>query len=80
MAVTNLLAQSCNKDDNAIKPVTSCYNSLFQQTRNKQSEQNFLTACGQTCNNFFADLLQAVRFYACMSMSFIPRASPLSNS
>ena len=28
MAVTNLLAQSCNKADNAIKLVTTCYYKL----------------------------------------------------
>jgi hypothetical protein len=57
MAVTNLLAQSCNKVDHAIKLVTT--------TGNKQCEHNLLTACEQTCNNLFASLLEAVRFYAC---------------
>ena len=61
MVVTNLLAQSCNKADNAIKLVSN----LLQQTGNKQCEDNLLTACEQTCNNLFADLLQAVRFYMC---------------
>jgi hypothetical protein len=53
MAVTNLLAQSCNKSD------------LLKQTGNKQCEHNLLTACEQTCNKLFADLLQFVRFYVC---------------
>ena len=69
MAVTNLLAQSCNKADNAIKLVTSCGQlvpNLLQQTGNKQCEHNLLTACEQTCNNLFAGLLQAVRSYACI--------------
>jgi hypothetical protein len=72
MAVSNLLAQSCNKADKAIKPVTSCQqlvSNLLQQTGNKQCEHNLLTACEQTCeqtcNNLFADLLQLVRFYVC---------------
>ena len=30
-----------------------------------ECEDNLSTACEQTCNNLFADLLQAVRFYAC---------------
>jgi hypothetical protein len=71
MVVTNLLAQSCNKADNAIKLVTSYEQlvpDLLQQTGNKQCEHNLLTACEQTCNNLFADLLQAVRFYACSSL------------
>jgi hypothetical protein len=68
MAVTNLLAQSCNKADNAIKLVTSCkqlVSNLLQQTGNKQCEHNLLTACEQTCDSLFADLLQLVRFYVC---------------
>ena len=36
---------------------------LLQQTGNKQCEDNLLTACEQTCNNLFTDLLQLVRFY-----------------
>jgi hypothetical protein len=59
MVVTNLLAQSCNKADNAIKLVTNCkqlVSNLLQQTGNKQCEYNLLTACEQTCNNLFADL------------------------
>jgi hypothetical protein len=39
--------------------------SLLQQTGNKTCEHNLLTACEQTCNNLFADLLQLVRFYVC---------------
>ena len=43
-------------------------NSLFKivtTTGNKQCEHNLLTACEQTCNSLFADLLQLVRFYVC---------------
>jgi hypothetical protein len=65
MAVTNLLAQSCNKADNAIKLVTN----LLQQTGNKQCEHNLLTACEQICDSLFADLLQLVRFHVCMPHS-----------
>jgi hypothetical protein len=34
-------------------------------TSRQQCEDNLLKACEQTCNNLFADLLQAVRFYMC---------------
>ena len=34
-----------------------------------ECEDNLLTACEQTCNNLFADLLQAVRFYVCNVLS-----------
>jgi hypothetical protein len=74
MAVTNLLAQSCNKADNAIKLVRSCsqlVSNLLQQNGNKQCEDNLLTACEQTCNNLFADLLQLVRFYVCSTQLLI---------
>jgi hypothetical protein len=64
----NLLAQPCN---NLLMPssllqveLTACY-KLVATTGNKQCKHNLLTACEQTCNNLFADLLQAVRFYAC---------------
>jgi hypothetical protein len=73
MAVTNLLAQSCNKADNAIKIVTSCQHlvsKLLKQTGNKQCEHNLLTACEQTCNNLFADYLQLVRF-TCVSACYM---------
>ena len=69
MTVSDLLEQPCNKFDNAIKLVTSCQQlvpNLLQQTRNKQCENNLLTTCEQTCYNLFADLLQLVRFYACI--------------
>jgi hypothetical protein len=44
-------------------------NSLFQTCYNKlgtsSASTTLLTACEQTCNNLFADLLQLVRFYVC---------------
>jgi hypothetical protein len=39
---------------------------LVATTVNKQCEENLLTACEQTCGNLFANLLQAVCFYACI--------------
>ena len=40
--------------------------NLFQQLHgNKQCEDILMTACEQTCNNLFADLLQVVRFCVC---------------
>jgi hypothetical protein len=55
--------------------VDSCYVLLqfltplpsidFREIRGLDSEHNLLTACEQTCNNLFADLLQLVRFYVC---------------
>ena len=65
MTVSDSLEQPCNKSDNAIKLVTSCQ-QLVTTTGNKQCEDNLLTACEQICNNLFADLLQAVRFYTCI--------------
>jgi hypothetical protein len=43
----------------------TAFSNLLQQTGNKQCGRNLLTACEQTCNNLFADLLQLVRFYVC---------------
>ena len=68
MAVTNLLAQFVTR---LIMPssLLQVVNSLFQTCYNKlgtsMCENNLLTACEQTCNNLFADLLQLVRFYVC---------------
>ena len=56
MAVTNLLAQSCNKADNAIKLVPSlfqtCYNKLGTSSANttcRQHVNRLVTTCLQTC-------------------------------
>jgi hypothetical protein len=56
MAVTNLLAQSCNKADNAIKLITSlfqtCYNKLGTSSANTtcwQHVNRLVTTCLQTC-------------------------------
>jgi hypothetical protein len=57
MTVSDFIEQPCDKSDNAIKLVTSCYNSLLQT--------NLFTSCQQVvfaplvpscCNNLFADL------------------------
>ncbi len=40
-------------------------NLLQQLGTIKQCEDILLTACEQTCNNLFADLLQVVRFCVC---------------
>ena len=59
MTASDLLGQSCNKPDNAIKVVTSLLTAcskLVIPTGNKQCEDNLLTACEQICNNLFADL------------------------
>ena len=40
-------------------------NNLFQQLGTSSAKTCLLTTCEQTCNNFFADLLQVVRFYVC---------------
>jgi hypothetical protein len=73
VAVTNLLAQSCNKADDTIN-LLRVVNSLFQTCYNKLGTSNanttcwqlvnrLVTACLQICNNLFADLWQLVRFY-----------------
>ena len=49
--------------------VVNLVSNLLQQTGNKPCEHNLLTACEQTCNNLFADLLQLVRFYVCRRVS-----------
>ena len=44
--VSDLLEQLCNKSDNVIKPVTSCYsNSLFQTCYNNRQFQLLVYAC-----------------------------------
>ena len=53
--LSDLLEQPCNKSDNVIKLVTSCWQpvtNLFQQL----GTSNANTTCEQICNNLFADL------------------------
>jgi hypothetical protein len=61
MTVSDLLQQRCNKSDNAIKLVISCWQldpNLLQQlgtssanTTCRQLVNRFVTTCLQTCNN-----------------------------
>jgi hypothetical protein len=66
MTVSDLLEQPCNKSDNAIKLVASCYRlvpNLLQQlgtssanTTCRQLVNRFVTTCFQTCNNLCVNL------------------------
>ena len=66
MTVSDLLEQACNTSDNAIelvprpKLLTACSKLVTTTGKWKQLEavrqDNLLTACGQSCNNLFADL------------------------
>ena len=50
MTVSDLLEQPCNKSDNAIKLITSCWQpvpNLLQQAGTAECEHNFSTACEQ---------------------------------
>ena len=66
MTVSHLLGQPCNKFDNAIS-LLQVVNNLLQTW---YSEHNLLTTCEQTCYNWFAELWELVRFYACMQLVY----------
>jgi hypothetical protein len=55
MIVSDLLEQTCNKSDDAIKLVTSCYNNWEQAVRTQLVDSlhvnRFVTTCLQTRNN-----------------------------
>ena len=51
MTVLDLLQQSCNKYDNAIKLVRSLFQTCYNKLGTSSCEHNLLTTCEQICYN-----------------------------